>query len=62
MNLQRVRDFFRDVRGANMVEYIILVGVVAVLAMAAFKAFGGAISGKINDQATTVNNVNGISP
>ncbi len=61
MKLQRIRDFVRDARGANMVEYIILVGVVAVLAMAAFKAFGGAVQNKIGEQGNVVNTVNGSS-
>ena len=61
INLQKIRDFVRDARGANMVEYIILVGVVAVLAMAAFKAFGTAVQTKINDQAGVVNSVNGTT-
>jgi Flp pilus assembly pilin Flp len=50
MKLQSIRKFCRDVRGANMVEYIILVGVVAVLAIAAFKAFGTTIQTKMNKQ------------
>jgi pilus assembly protein Flp/PilA len=61
MNLQKIRDFVRDARGANMVEYIILVGVVAVLAMAAFKAFGTSVQTKIQEQGAVVNSVNGTS-
>jgi Flp pilus assembly pilin Flp len=33
------RDLLRDTRGANMVEYIILVGVVALFCVAGFAAF-----------------------
>jgi Flp pilus assembly pilin Flp len=48
----------RDRRGANLVEYIILVGVVALLAIGAFKTFGGELSTKIGNQATTVQGIN----
>jgi Flp pilus assembly pilin Flp len=47
----------RDDRGASMVEYIILVGVVAILAMAGFKQFGFQVRAKIDQQATTVSAV-----
>src|SRR5438128_2263359 len=36
-----VNRFFKDTRGANLVEYIILVGVIALIAIAGFKVFGG---------------------
>jgi Flp pilus assembly pilin Flp len=49
----------RDSRGANMVEYIILVGVVALLAIAGFKVFNTSVKGKITEQAATVGNING---
>ncbi len=55
-NIQ-VSRFIRDTRGANMVEYIILVGVVAILAMAGFKVFGGAVKTEITNQGTTVTGV-----
>ena len=41
-------------RGANSVEYIILVGVVALGALAAFSEFGSAISKKTKDQGSKV--------
>jgi pilus assembly protein Flp/PilA len=56
-NISKVRSFIKDTRGANMVEYIILVGVVAILAIAAFKAFGGKVSDKITKQGTTVGEI-----
>src|SRR5437016_2578932 len=34
------RTLSNDTRGANLVEYIILVGVVALIALAGFKVFG----------------------
>ena len=51
----------RDRKGANMVEYIILVGVVAVLAMAAFRAFGTTIQSKMNGQNAVISTVNETS-
>ena len=47
----------RDKRGAGMTEYIILVGVIALLAIAAFKIFGSSVSGKISQQAGTVDTI-----
>jgi pilus assembly protein Flp/PilA len=61
MNLARtsLRSFLKDTRGANMVEYIILVGVVAILAMAGFKYFGTSVQQKIQQQGDTVGGVQG---
>ena len=53
-NSSSVRNFLRATRGANMVEYIILVGVVALLAVVGFKAFGSSVSGTIDAQGKTV--------
>jgi pilus assembly protein Flp/PilA len=47
----------RDVRGANLVEYIILVGLVALIALAGFKIFGQKVDGKIKDQAGKVDGI-----
>ena len=46
-------------RGANSVEYIILVGVVALGALAAFQAFGESVSTKIKQQSSTVGGFGG---
>ena len=48
----------KDTRGASLVEYIILVGVVALISIAAFKAFGGKVQEKIKAQGDTVGAVN----
>lgn len=53
------RSFLKDVRGANMVEYILLVGVVALIALAGYKFFGSKVTDKINEQGTSVGNING---
>ena len=63
MSLARIQKFLKDTRGANMVEYIILVGVVAILAMAGFKYFGSSVTAKIQQQGDTVSTgVNGTTP
>ena len=51
--------FARDERGAQMVEYIILVGVVAIAALAAFKTFGSQVRAKVDQQADTVQIIQG---
>ncbi len=48
----------RDERGATMTEYLILVGVVALIGLAAFQTFGGDVAKQVNAQATTVMGVN----
>jgi len=49
--------FFKDTRGANLVEYIILVGVIALIALAGFKVFGRNVREKIDDQAGKVSGI-----
>jgi Flp pilus assembly pilin Flp len=51
------QSFLKDTRGANLVEYIILVGVVALIALAGFKAFGTSVTTKINTQSGTVGGI-----
>lgn len=53
-----MRRFFQDTRGANLVEYIILVGVVALLSIAAFKFYENKMRGKVVEQAKTVGTIN----
>lgn len=48
--VDRARRFVGDTRGANLVEYIILVGVVSVLCLFAFNQFGGTVKTKIENQ------------
>jgi Flp pilus assembly pilin Flp len=55
--LSTMRRLKRDTLGANMVEYIILVGIVALFAITAFKTFGGNVSSKVKAQAATVSGV-----
>jgi Flp pilus assembly pilin Flp len=51
------RSLLRDQRGAGLVEYAMLAGLVAIAAFAAFQTFGGNVAGTVNNQATTVNNI-----
>ena len=53
----KMNKFFRDNKGANLVEYIILVGVVALIALAGFKFFGKKVTDKVNDQANKVETI-----
>jgi pilus assembly protein Flp/PilA len=50
----KLNKLVRDSRGANLVEYIILVGVIALIALAGFKIFGKNVDQKIQDQAGKV--------
>ncbi len=46
-----------DVRGANLVEYIMLVGVVALIALAGFVSFGAATNNKITEHGHKINQI-----
>ena len=59
MNIRlALRRLLKDTRGANMVEYIILVGVVALISIAVFKNFGTKIKDKVDNQANAVGGIN----
>lgn len=53
----RANRFLRCTRGANLVEYIILVGVVSVLCLFAFSQFGGVVRTKVENQKTAIQGV-----
>ena len=55
--MEKLRKLIRDRRGAGMTEYIILVGVIALLSIAAFRFFGKSVSEKIDKQSGTVKNI-----
>jgi len=52
--LRTLRD---DTRGAGLVEYIILVGVIALLTMAGFRTFGGAVNARAVELGTQVTGI-----
>ncbi len=54
-----VRSFTTSSRGANMVEYLVVVGLVALGAIAAFKGFSSDASNAIKGQGTTVKGLGG---
>ncbi len=54
----QIQKLVRDTNGAGFVEYIILVGLVALLAMAGYRAFGNDVKTKIQDQGTQVQGIN----
>jgi len=54
-----IKKLARDQRGASLIEYVLLIGVVALLAIAGFKIFGTSVKGKITQQAQAVDGVNG---
>ena len=51
------KSLLTDVRGANLVESIILVGVVALIALAGFKVFGEKVDAKVKNQASKVSGI-----
>ena len=53
----KMHKFVSDRAGANLVEYIILVGVVALLAIGGFTLFGNSVKDKIKEQADTVGGI-----
>ena len=57
--MRPMKQILNDTRGANLVEYIILVGVVALIAIAGFKIFGQSVKGKITEQSAKVGSING---
>ena len=59
--MTRKLSLLRDTRGANLVEYIILVGVIALIASAGFKAFGNNVRAKVDEQAGSVSGINGAA-
>ncbi|HKU41587.1 MAG TPA: hypothetical protein VJR89_25695 [Polyangiales bacterium] len=44
--MQQHTQILRDQRGASFVEYLILVGVIAIVGIIAFSEFGDAITGR----------------
>ncbi len=54
---QQIRTLIEDKRGANMVEYIILVAVIALIAIAAFRTFEKSVSGKVEEKAGEVDSI-----
>ena len=55
-SLQKLKS---DTRGASFLEYVVLVGLIAVVCIAAYQAFGSAIGTKVQQFGTTVGTIPG---
>jgi pilus assembly protein Flp/PilA len=51
--MEKIKKLLQDKRGANMVEYIIVVAVIALVAIAAFRTFGTAVNSKTEERNLT---------
>lgn len=49
-----VQRLIKDTRGATFVEYIILVGLVALFCVTAYETFGGAVETQVEGQAERI--------
>ena len=57
-----IKSIIKDRRGAPMTEYAILIGLLALIVLAAVKVFGQNLSKKVNDQATKVSAIGNLRP
>jgi len=61
MNTQTLRStvqkLVRDRRGAAITEYLIIVGLVAIICIAAYRAFGSAIQSKVQTQTGQIGGI-----
>ena len=55
--MERLRRLLRSTRGANLVEYVILVGVIALVALVGFKSFGKSVNTKIKQHQRKVQDI-----
>lgn len=56
---QALRGLARDERGTHLVEYVLLVGLVAIVSVAGARAFGGAVKQKAEAQGARVTSLEG---
>jgi len=54
--MEKLIRFFKDEEGATMVEYALMVALIAVVCIAAVTLIGGNASDKFNDVATAIGN------
>lgn len=57
MSNSHVKNILKSTRGAGFVEYIVLVGLVALFCIVAYRAFGQAVTTKVNAQAGQVGGI-----
>jgi pilus assembly protein Flp/PilA len=55
--MTKLARIFRETRGGDFIEYIIICGVVALLAIAAFTAFGKDIQAKVTEEGGKVTGI-----
>ena len=55
--MEKIRALIKDKRGANMVEYIIVVAVIALIAIAAFRTFGTTLNSKVDEKKDKVGEI-----
>jgi pilus assembly protein Flp/PilA len=55
--IKTIKALAQDTRGAGMVEYIILVGLVALFCIGAYQTFGDAVTAKVQEQAGEVGTI-----
>jgi Flp pilus assembly pilin Flp len=53
------RRFLRDQRGAGLVEYIMLAGLIAIASIFAFRAFGEKVQDAVDKQGSEVEKLGG---
>ncbi len=56
-----LKKFVRNDKGATLMEYIMLAGLIAIVAFAGFKAFGSSVNSKISSQAGAVGGIPGTA-
>ncbi|MCX5859753.1 MAG: Flp family type IVb pilin [Proteobacteria bacterium] len=54
MSWERVKKFYRDEEGQGMTEYILIVLLIAIVAIAAFKFFGKRVSDSVQKAGSTL--------
>jgi Flp pilus assembly pilin Flp len=55
----QIQKLIRDTSGAGFVEYIILVGLVALACIAAYTTFGSDVKAKVEEQGAAVTGITG---
>jgi Flp pilus assembly pilin Flp len=53
----KIASIVRDQRGAGLVEYLLLVGLIAIICIAAFTEFGDTVSTKTGEFKDKVNDL-----
>jgi Flp pilus assembly pilin Flp len=57
LKIHKLQALARDTRGAGFVEYIILVGLVALFCIVAYRTFGQDITAKVQEQGAAVQGI-----